>query len=125
MHLLSVNLRFNFLGHFERLEDSLSNMLKKNLLLVLLISNHTLTGAIIFTKVHYVTLYKECNVTSFTHADMRAKFCIHGAECLLGHLDQETAENSSTGSARLNTSSFISVRVLKYCFRKLAKPSSL
>ncbi len=98
MHLLSVNLRFNFLGHFERLEDSLSNMLKKNQLLVLLISNHTLTGATILTKVHYVTLYKECNVASFTHADMRAKFCIHGAGCLLGHLDQETAENSSTGA---------------------------
>ncbi len=58
---------------------------------MLLISNRTLTGAIILTKVHYVTLYKECNVASFTHADMRAKFCIRGAECLLGHLDPENS----------------------------------
>ncbi len=69
---------------------------------MLLISNRTLTGAIILTKVHYVTLYKECNVASFTHADMRAKFCIRVAEYLLGHLDPETAENSSAGSAQLN-----------------------
>ncbi len=87
MDLLSVYLRFNFLRHFRRLEDSLSNQLKK--IRCLLILNRTLTGAIIHTKVHYVTLYKECNVASFTHADMRAKFCIHGAECLLGHLDSD------------------------------------
>ncbi len=56
---------------------------------MLLISNRALTGAIILTKVHYVTLNKECNVASFIRADMRAKFCIHGAECLLGHLDSD------------------------------------
>ncbi len=55
---------------------------------MLLISNRMLTGAIILTKV-LRTLYKECNVASFTHADMRAKFFIHGAECLLGHLDSD------------------------------------
>ena len=34
--------------------------------------------------------------------DVRAKFCIQGAECLLGQTRPETAENSSAGPARLN-----------------------
>ncbi len=49
---------------------------------------------------HFVN--NRCNVASFIHADVRAKFCIQVAECLLGQTRPETAENSSAGPARLN-----------------------
>ncbi len=75
-------------------------------MLLLLLSNKC-------TTLHFIK--NRCNIASFTHADVWAKFCSEGAECLLGHLTQtrpsiyrvwstsrETAENSIAGSARSN-----------------------
>ncbi len=71
---------------------------------MLLISNRTLIGAITLTKCITLHFIKNiCNVASFTHADLRAKLCLQGAECLLDHLDSDYARNSREFKRRFST----------------------